>query len=181
MKSKIISELYLRPDIDKLCKRRGKNWSDDLKSEAFLKLCEMPEELFNKKLDQDQLIGWLINTIITLSKKDSKFDKNIKGKPFGITICDLDHANHVSDDTDTDNTNENNIKDLKDDYCPADLIKGINSLEWFHRDIVEKYLVNDNKITQTGKAMDINREYVGKLLKESKELLKHSLRSNIGN
>ena len=174
-RDKIIAELYIRSDIHQLCMRRGKNWADQLKSEAFLELCELPKEEFNKRVDEKRLTRWLIRTIINISYESSNFSKNIKGIRKGIKIYDIDQMSDIVDP-------ETCEMPIENDYCEADLLKGVDHLEFFHNDIIKNYLKYGNNIRKTAWEMGINREYVGKLVKESnkqiEEYLKRSIEGN---
>jgi hypothetical protein len=176
-RDKIISDLYLRADIDKLCGRKGKNWADQLKSEAFLMLCELSTDEFNKLVEENRVKGWLITTINNISGTNSDFSRFIKGKPKGVEFYSLEEVTEMPDINDNaDNDNESN-EDPINDYCEADLLQGLKILDFFHKDVMTKYLQYGNNIRKTARVMGINREYVGKLVKESKQQIEIYLNS----
>lgn len=172
----IITKLYSRTDIIRFCQEHGGNWADDMKSYLFELLCEMDEDKLIDLDQNDKLVFWIFATLEKMCLKSSTFQTKvkgnkvhmIKGKNYVTITEDLENAEHISADNDA------NIEAERLERLP----KSINALGFFHNNIIEHYLKNGNNITKTARALKVNREYVGKLLKESKRLIKKHLEDN---
>lgn len=177
-KDKIIVELYESPEIEKLidkisqnAKRVGSNIShvyyEDAKHELFVILCAMPEEKL-VMLKTNGGLNWYIIKILTNTFK-SRSSQYFRKYNLYYEIMDLFI---LSDDIQNLDIEQKGYE-LKEYHDRLDLLdEGIESLDEFQKIVLKKYL-ECGTITKTSKLLKVDKPYISRYLKASREFLKN--------
>lgn len=163
-KNHIISTLYLDKDIDQSIKKMQPiELQDELRSEMFLVLCEMPEDRIIEMHENGMLKFYLVRTMISMIKSNTsrfyyKFRNHLN--------CEIDHTH---DKAEVASEYEEEINDK--------LTKSIEVLHWYEAQILKLYAENGQNILALSRETKIPYRSLMKTIKKAKTLLKYKIRN----
>lgn len=165
-KNEIITKLYIDKDIaEAIGKMNPVELQDDLRSEMFLVLCEMPEERLLNMHEQGFLKFYLVRTMLSMIKSDRSTFHNKYRKVY----TEWTEANDRPDESNHVSSLELNEK----------LNKALEPLHWYEKKVLEEYAENGKNILALSRATDIPYRSLMKTIKKVKTFVKYKIRNTI--
>jgi hypothetical protein len=156
--SAIISDLYNSKEVNEaINKMEPDHLRDELKSEMFLALCELPPERIIKMHEGGWIKFYLVRMMLNMVKsKSSAFYKK-----FRKVFCELP---------------EIKVEDTVIDYSIEDLEKAMKEMYWHERDMLMTYVLFDRNSTAVSRNSGIPRRTVDYTVNLAKKKIYNKLK-----
>jgi DNA-directed RNA polymerase specialized sigma24 family protein len=145
LREEIITSLYQSKEVNEaIQKMEPAELRDDLKSEMFLALMELPEDRLLKMHEQGFLKFYLVRMMLNMIKSDrssffNKYRRQIKHSP--------------------------EPEEREPDYDLNDITEQVKDLHWYEQDLVFSYILNGCNATELSRKVGIPRRSIDYTLK----------------